>query len=338
MNPEQKPIKIEVIKTDIGFYIREMRDFPNHYNGCAGATGLDHLLLDGKLGKDFEKSQDKGWIKIEKLPTNIERIDTQPNINHRYELIDKTLESEKFPPVLEKSKVTHKSDEGYTVWNDEYAQLKSLYLEKSDPQPNLMVNVTFEFNIVLEMDNIKEYGGFSYPIQRTQWSHEGFMKLTDKDVQHNLIDTIIFPDIVLPARKSELTSGQSYKLIRKHVQDNINPKYAHITSDYEFCFGVCKKIPLAQKISYQKDISRWGARKPKYVTDYRENREIQVFEMTHAEHNYKGYTCIEGFKGANIEELKENIDNYLRDLMNLINEPLSDCPQCKGKGVLLNKE
>jgi hypothetical protein len=97
---------------------------------------------------------------------------------------------------------------------------------------------------------------------------------------------------------------------------------------------VKKKVHLAKKVPYQRDISRYGARKPKYITDYREIREIEVFEMTHANHNYKGYTVIEGFKGNNVEELKENIDNYLRDLMEEINRPLSDCPHCLGKGVI----
>ncbi len=210
-----------------------------------------------------------------------------------------------------------------------------------DVSVNLIVEVPFTVHLMLEIDNIKEYGGFSYPVQKTRWVHEGFVNITDKDVQHPILDTIIFPNILLPARKSNLTSEQTYQIIRKHIQDNIEPKYAHITSDYDFCFTVKKKIHLAQKIPYQKNIARYGARKPKYVTDYRESREIEVFEMTHSGHNYgKGYnnyTIIEGFKGHNVEQLKENIDNYLKDLMDLINCPLIDCPNCKGKGVLENK-
>jgi len=65
-------------------------------------------------------------------------------------------------------------------------------------------------------------------------------------------------------------------------------------------------------------------------------REAKIFEMTHAESNYKGYTPIQGFEADNEAMLKEQIDNYLADLMDKINEPLVECPYCKGRGVILN--
>ncbi len=320
-------LKIKAIKTDVGYYCQadfSRSPFDSH--------SLQNYFFDGKKA---ETTFNKAWAKIPSIPKKVEKEESQPKINYRYELIDKTLKSKKFPLVLEKAKVTEQNCDGYYVWKTEYAQLQSLYEEKADEQPNLMVDVPFEFNVVLEMDNIKEYGGFSYPAQRTRWANEGFYPLTHDSVQHDLIDTIIFPDIVLPARRSELTSEQTYKVVRKHIQDNINPKYAHITSDYDFCFTVKKKIPLAKKTPYQKNIARYGARKAKYITDYRENREIEIFAMTHAGSNYNGYTAIEGLKGNNIEELKENIDNYLKDLMDKINEPVVDCKCCLGKGVVL---
>lgn len=330
MNTPKKIVKIKAIKTDVGYYCQVDFSRSSYDSHC-----LQNYFFDGKKA---ESTFSTHWAKIAKVPKKIEEEHSQTPTNYRYELIDKTLESGKFPAVfLREDVASYDSEDGYWRWMDKFAHLKSLYIEKSDPRPNLMVNVDFEFNICLELDNLKEYGGFSYPVQRTRWENEGFVSLTDKEVQHDLIDTIIFPDIILPARKSELTSEQTYKIIRKHIQDNINPKYAHITSDYDFCFTVKKKIHLAKKVPYQRDVSNYGARKPKYVTDYRENREIEVYEMTHANSNYKGYTPIEGFKGKNIEELKENIDNYLKDLMDKINEPLVDCECCKGAGVICKK-
>lgn len=323
-------IKINAIKTDVGYYIEGVGQ--HNYQG----TILKNFFFDGKKP---ETTYHPNWIKIPSIPSKIEKEVSQPNINHRYELIDKTLESVKFPLVFTRERVAEYDDkECYWKWKEQFAHLKSLYAEISDPQPNILVDVPFEFNIIMEMDKIKEYAGFSYPIQRSRWESDGFIPLTDKEVQHQLLDTILFPDIILPAKESHLTSAQTYKIIRKHIQDNINPKYAHITSDYDFCTTVKKKIPLAQKIPYKKDISRYGARKPKYITDYRETREITIFEMTYDEANYKGYTPIEGFKGRNIEELKENIENFLSDLMNKINEPVVDCKCCNGLGVTLAEE
>jgi hypothetical protein len=321
-------LKIKAIKTDIGYFIQ--------------GDGLERYFFDGLK---LEPTYNKSWGKIKNAPIKIEKDTQRSNINYRYELIDKTLESKKFPLVFNREDVSMPdSDSSYNewIWKDEFSQFKSLYELKFDTQPNIKVPVEFEFNICLEMDNIKEYGGFSYSYcPKLNWDDKFYPSITDKEVNHELIDTILFPDIILPAHKSQLTSKQTYGIIRKHIQDNINSKYAHITSDYDFCFKVKKKISLAEKISYQRDVSRYGAKKPKYITDYKEFREIEIFEMTYSSDrgyggNHKGYTPIEGFKGNNMGELKENIDNYLKDLMDKINEPVVDCKHCKGKGVVLN--
>lgn len=36
------------------------------------------------------------------------------------------------------------------------------------------------------------------------------------------------------------------------------------------------------------------------------------------------------------EDLKNNIDNYLKHLISIINEPLKECIHCNGNGVVLN--
>ena len=331
-------LKINAIKTDNGFYLSH----PVDDSRWSKTSSLSNYFFDGKVA---EKTHNATWLFVKKLPKSITKEKCQPHINHRFELIDPSFANKKVPlSIIRQEAGEHKDDGfgGYTFcWKPEYAHLSSLYKEVSDPQPNIMVDVPFEINVILEIDKIKEYGGFSYPIQKTQWSHEGFTQLTDKDVQHNLVDTIIFPGIVLPARESKLTSKQSYDIIRKHVQDNIDPKWATITSDYNFCFTVCKKVPLAKPISYKKDVSRWGARKPKYENAVRLERTFEIFKMGHSGDGapYKGYEAIAGFQGANVEELKQNIDDFLNDLMAKINEPLKDCPHCNGMGVIcdLNK-
>jgi len=70
---------------------------------------------------------------------------------------------------------------------------------------------------------------------KTDWANEGFIEFNRKAVSYDLLDELQLPDILLPLRPSGLTSLQTYKIIRKHVQDNINPKAAIITSDYNFC-------------------------------------------------------------------------------------------------------
>ena len=326
-------LKINAIKTDNGYYISHAAD--SHWSH---ASSLSVYEFDGKKA---EKTHNTLWLYISRLPKTITREVAQANINLRFELIDPSFANEKVPFAITRDEAgIFDAEEREFVWNEKYAHLKSLYKIVSDPQPNKIEEISFEAKVILEIDQIKKYGGFSYPVQKTQWSHEGFIKVTDKDIFHNLVDTIIFPGIILPARESKLTSEQSYKIVRKHVQDNINPKYASITSDYNFCFTVTKKIQLAKPIKYQKDVSRYGARKAKYETAFQNTRSIEVFKMGHLGDSgpYKGYEAIKGFEGANVEELKQNIDEFLADLMEKINKPLTDCPHCNGMGVICEAE
>lgn len=79
-------------------------------------------------------------------------------------------------------------------------------------------------------------------------------------------------------------------------------------------------------------------RKPKYETRYQKDRTVKILEMTPASSKYQGYTVIEGFEGKNKQDLQEKVDTYLEKLMEFINEPIEDCPNCHGRGVILNNK
>ena len=52
---------------------------------------------------------------------------------------------------------------------------------------------------------------------------------------------------------------------------------------------------------------------------------------------YQSYTVIEPIEGEKYQDLEKNIDDYLTKLITYINEPLVDCPHCKGRGVIMDK-
>ena len=136
---------------------------------------------------------------------------------------------------------------------------------------------------------------------------------------------------------SRLTSRNSYRIIRQHVKENINGKYAEITSDFNFCFTVKKNLSLPIPIANKREILTARGRsyrKKRYRENLIKERQIEVFEMTWSPENYSGYTAIEGFFGKDHQDLKQNIDNYLEGLIARINEPLKDCPHCEGLGVI----
>jgi hypothetical protein len=328
---EVKPIIIKAIKTEVCYFIQEWNDA--RYGEY---SGLDSYFFDGLKP---EPTHHKAWVKIKSLPTKMEKKLGQPNINFRYELIEKNMACDKFPLVYQREDVARLSDEhNHWVWKPEFRHLYSLYEEKYDKQPDILVSIPFEFNVICEIDNIKEYAGFAYKAQKTRWDSDGHLNITPTSVKYQVIDKIVFPDIVLPSKPSSLDSHDSYKIIRQYIKDNINPKYAKITSDYDFCFTVEKRIELPEPVPYQVNIS--GTKRPKYVTNYRTNRNVKVFEMTYSGHggNYNGYTPIKGFEGKNHEDLKKNIDKYLSDLITKINQPIADCKHCKGSGVIIESE
>lgn len=293
---------------------------------------ITRYLFDGVPA---EKTFHSDWFSVKQKPSRVHKITPQPNINHRFVLIDESISGEKTKAVFQREEVADYVDYSW-VWKEEFTHLQSLYREESDKQPDKIEEIEFEIIVLLSLDELSDGNGLiNYKIQRTRWQHDGTTTLTDKDVSHQIIDEIVFPSIILPHKPSKLTSKESYEIIRQFIKDNINPKVAKIDSDYDFCFSVQKRIPLLSPVKYTVDV---GNRKPRYETRYRNERVFRIFEMTHDGENYKGYTPINGFSGENHRDLKEKIDFYLNKLIDFINLPVSDCPTCNGDGVIVKTE
>jgi len=325
-------MKILAIECDDGkFFISEQET--NNYN-----SNIQNYYFDGSKP---EKSFCDNWYVVKSKPRKIEKEISQPDINHRYILIDKSMQNEKIKLELKRDNVAYYDKNKYCwIWKDEYSTYKSLYSLVSDKQSAIRENIDFELELLMKVKDVPVPNNFSYDIQRTQWSHEGLTKITNESVNHQLIDKLIFPKPLLPQRLCMFSSTQTYKIVRQYVKQHINLEIAEITSDYNFCFTVKKKIPLSEPVKYQTDVN-WSLfgrkRKPKYVTRYRKERKIDCFEMTHSPENYKGYTPIKGFQGENQLDLQDKIDIYCEELVKFINTPLEDCKYCKGLGVINNK-
>ena len=167
---------------------------------------------------------------------------------------------------------------------------------------------------------------------------DGTTDLTNKDFKHQLIDKIMFPSILLHNTPCALTSEEVYKILRQYIKQHINYEVAEITSDYDFCFTVKKKIALSNPYSTQREILKGNGRSyknPKFKTNYIGTRLTTIFEMTYSPKNYSGYTPIPSIVANTEDELKEKIDKLCEDTVSLINEPLVECEYCKGYGVII---
>ena len=315
------------IKCKGRIFVSEFR--PDNYKKY---SSLEELIINGKSP---EKTFHPDWCVIDSEPITVQKYVKQPDINHRYELFDPAIKSDKIKSVLKRQEALECID-GEWDWKSEYETYRSLYKAVSDKQPDILEDVEFKYETIMEVNEIREYKGFAYDVQKTRWTHEGLRKLKENEVQHQLIDKIIFPDILLPARPCSLTSKQSFDIVRQYVKQHINYDTAFITSDHNFCFTVKKKIFLSAPEIYSANVNKlWYLKKEtkaKYETKYKKYREIECFNMAPKE--YQSYRIIEGFKGKTQEDLKNNIDSYCRKLIEFINEPVVDCPHCKGRGVI----
>jgi len=315
---DENILKINAIKTDNGYYINQITE---SYN----SSYIQNYFYDGEKPK---KTYLDKWYLISSSPKKIEKTVNQPNINYRYELIDKKLSST-FPEVIlrEEFCYNNNSGDGWII-KEEWRDKQSLYSAKSDKQEPKLESMKFEFNVILEIDNIKGYSGLSYPVKsKTKYK----VNITDKNVVHQIIDKIVFPEPVLTSKPSKLTSKDTYDIVREHVKRNIDNKVADISSDFDFCFTVKKGI-ITNEVGIDKKV-KTNIKKGNIT-----KKDITVFEMTSSADNYKGYTVINGFKGKDHEDLKKNIDNYLKNLMEIINAPIIECAHCNGVGAIKIKK
>ena len=245
---------------------------------------LPNLFFDGEKPEKTFKSD---WFIIKDVPKIIQKEVPQQSINKRWELIDKSL-SDKFKPIWLSSEVY---DEDYDMV-EEFQSIKGLYEYKEDKQPNVLQNVDFEWEQILEIETFTQPSGFSYKVAG-RWSHEKYPDVTEKSIKYDILSQVIVPPVVLHEQPCQLSTKETYDIIRKYVQENINPKVAKITSDYDFCFTVKKKIPLSKPYSYETDVNNTifsKKRKPKYETRWVKEKEVPVFEMSHEK--YQNYTAI----------------------------------------------
>lgn len=322
-------INLIAVETKEGYYItREKSPYSNNLQG---------LMFDGiPASSTFHK--DWGYVMCKPI-VKVSHIETQPNINHRFVLKDDTL-SPKLPLEILKDDAGEYIDtcDGKTfIWKDELAQYRSLYVEVSDEQPDKEVGDEFALHIAFVVEDIKPPPEFRYPCNEyyDRWAdgNKRTNYVTNGNIEHQLLDRIIFPKIILHNTPCRISSEESYEIVRGHIKRNIDNKVAKVRSDYNFCFDVVKIINI-EPYQVTREYTPPRCRKPRTSNRMVSSREVPVFEMTYSPYNYKGYTPIQAFEADTEEELKIQVDNYLAELMEVINKPLKDCPNCKGTGVI----
>lgn len=325
-------LKLIAIKTDRGYYITDNINNDGYYR-----TEIKTLKFDGEKPKT---TFHKDWFIIKKFPKSVMREKDRPSINKRYEL-DAPEMFPKLKKIYNGNEVIINepcSENDYTrEITEEFRKIASLYTYKDESGEMIYEPIEFEFEIIGRMKNISDNTPFAYEVEN-EADYGKTYNIYNNDIVRNLIDKIVTPPILIHLKPCSLTSHDSYKIIRQYVKQNIDLSVAKITSDYNFCFTVQKVIGLAEEEEYTMTQNLFSKRKTKYITKYRNSREVKIFEMGWSPRCYEGYTPIKGFKGKDEKDLKKNVDKYLKDLINRINEPLVECKHCNGMGVILQEK
>ncbi len=318
----EKIKKIMVVKTDKGCFISD----------CFATSGYDynyHKSVIEKLlfnGKSPIATYYPNWYYIEEYPSLIQVEKDGNAINKRYELYDKSIATDKMPEIIP---YEEKEDYNYDV-------IESLYSFKYDREPNYLEEYPCEIQTVCEVDNFTfppqiEYTG----IHKYNYSEVPYT-IKNADVQHQMLDKMIFPAVLLHESPCKFTSKQMYDITRQYILKHIDNSVAKITSNYDFCFTVKKIIPLIEPetIRYQNIFARTKRERNKIHTTVKKYEEKEIFEMTYSPENYRGYSPIPEMCANSETELKEKVDTWLSGLIEIINKPLYQCPECNGTGYV----
>lgn len=324
-------MKINYIKYDNGLILKISNDF----------------LINGK---NLEPSFNSGWMFLpeETEIKTVQKIKPSKSTNFRYELIDKSFERGNDVPFsikVEDNKYLFYSDEAYEwVFRDEYKHLSSLYKLKFDKIEESYEDI-IDFEIVLIATISSNFGKTEFKVKYYSELYNGganIKYLSNSLIKTDYVSSIVFPDVMKDNLPCSIDGNVMYKIVRAYVKQNIDPKYASITSDYDFCFVVEKKLNLFEIEEYTVDVNNSifnkRKRKPKFEKRYRKDRRVICFEMTPPSKKYEHYTPMGGVCGTDYKDLEKNILEKCEEIITIINEPLCDCPFCKGQGVVTESE
>lgn len=316
-------MNIYMVKTNKECFITDCEVFQGYDYSCH-RTELTDLYFDKEKPKE---TYCKNWYVIDKYP---EKIETEliEYTNERYEIDNKNMICEKLPEMI------RKEDTGKFDFD-----VSEFYSFKRDKLPFRLVEVeNVKIEVIMELDSFEMPNKIEYEtIRLTGYCKNPYSyKITNADVEHQFLDKMIFPEIMLSSRPCKFTSKQMFDITRQYIKDNIDLSRAKITSDYDICFEVKKIVPLLtlKKITYQDIFARTKKERNKIHYETKEYKEVEIFSMTHNQQNYAGYTAIDAMYANSEDELKEKVDTWLKGVIDIINKPLESCPHCNGTGYI----
>ena len=326
--PVQKPVEILQYKTNVGYFVKAQSSYSYHI--CS------NMFYNGVADTNYNRIN--GYIKLDNELTSVQqKIQPTKKILH-YTLKDKELESSKLPLVVSQ------------YWDEEEEETKllgvegyeALYEPVFEETPEELVDVPF---VVINMGeytidnptNIKQR-----KIRSASEGSYGNSKVIEQElknvVAYDDIVKLLTPEFALEQVPCKLSSHQMYKIVRQYLLENLDMKENIITSNYDFCFTVKKRVHTKPFITSE---SSYSGKKLKTKQVQKNEKQVEVFEMTYSGYKgaggYEGYTCIPALHGETLQDLSDKLDEYLYDLVHILNKKVHECECCNGTGHIVEK-
>lgn len=322
------PLNISYYETEDGYLLRKIDGY--------GQTALDGYLLNGG---EAQKTWDPSWwrfvcpktetpvlegpVWFENKPLYWERLEGTPvSFPERLEYEAGTTAADNLYRL-----VTEKVNRGRKVQDCTFTRLGEIVWS------NLEKPEEFSFKLAKESSWSGDSAERSLEIKDIFSSNiwaESFIQVAD-------IQRAMTPSFAWHLGPCTLPSHIFYRVVRAWVKENLNGKYATITSDYDFVFEVKKILPCKpHEVKYTRPFGRTKRERSKVYVQLEKDRKVSVFHITHKQkvHGTEyGAKILPDIAGTSLNDLLENIKAYLDETMAMINAPLQICSHCDGSGI-----
>jgi len=333
-------MNLEYYKSDKGIYVA--RENTNYLNRRDKIRTHRDILINGE---EPENTNHIAWVFIpnESELKSLSEKQTGERHNYRWKLNKSTPELVKneLPSVISvEDACEYYDDDDYEYCMGSkcvHFEYKGFYSRVYDTKPDYFKEQEIVIKLLGEIKSnwVSSPIDAKYSVWNSSYKSDGASAVSISSVaSFSELSLMMTPDLLIHNQPCSISSQQTYNIVRKHISDNIDAQWAKITSDYDFCFTVKKKIAVKPIIRSHEITKRNGRSyaKPKFRSSTTTHLESVIFEMTHAPRGYSGYTSIVGFKGDNLQDLIDNVETYLHELMEYINAPLTQCSNCEGTG------
>ena len=318
-------MKFKAYKTNLGMFVQPQ-------NSVYGSHRLNGSI-----------SLQAGWNHLKDVfeITSYETLQNGSTVTVGYVLKISSVANDEIPLNLTAEEVGsyYDDDEEETVWTN-YNDYKALYKPVTETLPSVWKEVPFELEVIreIQIDNyetpLQMTIGTPVRMQEPNWQSSDDLS---KVVLYEDIERILTPEFLLHERPCQLAPAQLYSIIRNWIKMNINPKVAFISSDYDFCFSVKRRIAI-KPVTVKTEIKNQRGRSyatPKFTTKQVAYKDEMLFEM--APKAYNNYPVLTHWYASNLKDMAEQLKQYLQDLMDEINAEVVECEHCKGVGAIVTK-